>query len=60
MPQDLSKTTAAANIEDYEIKKSVITLTNHHLKLDAEQTPKMLFKQFLNHRFSNLTLAKQY
>ena len=41
-------------------KKSVISLTNHHLKLDAEQTPKMLCKQFLNHRYSNLTLATQY
>lgn len=39
---------------------SVITLTNHHLKLEAEQTPKMLFKQFLNQRYSNSTSATQY
>ena len=62
VPQDLTETTAAAaNIEDYKIKKiSVISLTNHHLKLDAEQTPKMLFKQFLTHRYSTLTSATQY
>jgi len=60
VPQDLSKTTATANIEDCKIKKSVISLTNHYLKLDDEQTPKMVLKQFLNHRYSNLTLATQY